>query len=535
MDQRSAQFLVFTAALIGSPVLANDLVWTGGGDGMSFGDLANWDGDPTGGVIDMNALVDDFVIDDPDACVGCPGGVSQLTWVDEGVGSLTMSGGEFVGATGLRYTTFTFTGGEMTRQFLLNVTATLEGDASLTLAGGGDPVNQSTIALESLDALVHFTNELPEDVTAEHLSKISFFGQPAIEGVTYTLESDGASGALLQALEGDYDPATLEWTGAGDGTSFGDAANWDGTPTGGEVDLNHLLDIYVVGEGDDVGGEGVGQMFLLAQARLDMTGGILRQNLANGMAGVTGGVVNVSGGVLERQFFSMCAATISGSAHVILNGGSDPVPNATINLEGEDCTLTFLNESVEDFMLEHYEKIFVDGEPAELDVTLFVEPYGDMGCELTASPAGSCVGDLNLDGTVNGADVGIFLAYWGATEGIADINGDGVINGADLGLLMAGWGPCPVDPCEDADCDDNDPCTIDACEPKTGECIHTPIDGCGEGGCGDPASGSCSEANGSPACSDADCCLGVCVLDAYCCEVEWDASCVALTKQVPEC
>ena len=25
----------------------------------------------------------------------------------------------------------------------------------------------------------------------------------------------------------------------------------------------------------------------------------------------------------------------------------------------------------------------------------------------------------------------------------ADLNGDGLVNGADLGLLLGGWGPCP--------------------------------------------------------------------------------------------
>ena len=126
-------------------------------------------------------------------------------------------------------------------------------------------------------------------------------------------------------------------------------------------------------------------------------------------------------------------------------------------------------------------------------------------------------------------------AFWGETGGDADINGDGVVNGADLGLLMAGWGPCPVDPCEGVDCDDKDPCTIDSCDSKTGDCVHVPIPDCGSGACGDPKSGSCNKPNGTPACNDAACCEGVCLLDTFCCDVEWDASCVLLTDQVPDC
>jgi hypothetical protein len=48
-------------------------------------------------------------------------------------------------------------------------------------------------------------------------------------------------------------------------------------------------------------------------------------------------------------------------------------------------------------------------------------------------------GDLNADGAVNGADLGILLAAWGG-RGPADLNGDGVVNGADLGIQLANWG-----------------------------------------------------------------------------------------------
>lgn len=52
-----------------------------------------------------------------------------------------------------------------------------------------------------------------------------------------------------------------------------------------------------------------------------------------------------------------------------------------------------------------------------------------------------CVGDLNHNGTVDGADLGILLGNWGLPGG--DPNGDGTTNGADLGLMLSVWGPCP--------------------------------------------------------------------------------------------
>jgi hypothetical protein len=53
-------------------------------------------------------------------------------------------------------------------------------------------------------------------------------------------------------------------------------------------------------------------------------------------------------------------------------------------------------------------------------------------------------GDLTLDGTVNGADLGILLAAWGPCTGscASDLNRDGVVNGADLGAMLSQWGVC---------------------------------------------------------------------------------------------
>ncbi len=50
--------------------------------------------------------------------------------------------------------------------------------------------------------------------------------------------------------------------------------------------------------------------------------------------------------------------------------------------------------------------------------------------------------DLNGDGMVNGADLGLLLAAWGSCGGgccLADLNADGLIDGGDLGLLLAYW------------------------------------------------------------------------------------------------
>jgi hypothetical protein len=74
-------------------------------------------------------------------------------------------------------------------------------------------------------------------------------------------------------------------------------------------------------------------------------------------------------------------------------------------------------------------------------------------CELAASPGldlngdgilDACSfarGDFNLDGVVDGADLGVMLALWGIKNPeIGDLNGDGVVDGADLAVLLGNWG-----------------------------------------------------------------------------------------------
>ena len=51
-----------------------------------------------------------------------------------------------------------------------------------------------------------------------------------------------------------------------------------------------------------------------------------------------------------------------------------------------------------------------------------------------------CPGDFNGDGTIDGADLGLMLNYWGTAGG--DLDGDGTTGGGDLGLLLVGWGVC---------------------------------------------------------------------------------------------
>lgn len=47
-------------------------------------------------------------------------------------------------------------------------------------------------------------------------------------------------------------------------------------------------------------------------------------------------------------------------------------------------------------------------------------------------------GDLNQDGSVDSADIGLLIAAWATAN--ADLNGDGTTDSADLGILISNWG-----------------------------------------------------------------------------------------------
>ncbi len=58
--------------------------------------------------------------------------------------------------------------------------------------------------------------------------------------------------------------------------------------------------------------------------------------------------------------------------------------------------------------------------------------------------ATTCLPDLNVDGIVNTADLGLFLNSFGTEGPEGDLNLDGVVNTADLGLFLSAFGsPCP--------------------------------------------------------------------------------------------
>jgi hypothetical protein len=188
------------------PVVPQSLTWTGlGADPTDFADLDNWSGAPAAGVIDINNLIDHYLVDDAAAAIA---GTAALAFEGGSLtveaGSVTLTGGT-AGLGKLGGTSGTIgMGGDAaaTVQFLADVAATLDNAAVLTLNGGGNPVNQSTIDLLSFDTVVNFMAETPADFETEHLSKITVNGAPAVIGVNLSVTPfNGDAGAQVMAME----------------------------------------------------------------------------------------------------------------------------------------------------------------------------------------------------------------------------------------------------------------------------------------------------------------------------------------------
>lgn len=60
----------------------------------------------------------------------------------------------------------------------------------------------------------------------------------------------------------------------------------------------------------------------------------------------------------------------------------------------------------------------------------------DLACSNCGTPGPAA--DLDGDGDVDGADLGLLLGAWGTT-GPGDVDGSGIVDGADLGLLLGQW------------------------------------------------------------------------------------------------
>ena len=85
--------------------------------------------------------------------------------------------------------------------------------------------------------------------------------------------------------------------------------------------------------------------------------------------------------------------------------------------------------------------------PDAIDGSYDDEGDNCINTDCTSCDAADCAGDINGDGTVDGADVGGLLSSWTGNADCesascldADLNGDNRVDGSDIGILLSEWG-----------------------------------------------------------------------------------------------
>lgn len=141
-------------------------------------------------------------------------------------------------------------------------------------------------------------------------------------------------------------------------------------------------------------------------------------------------------------------------AHIINHHSGEPYSTAPWDSEVSGGAITWSTETFaanQNANALRWNTMFnfrstADTAPQDATATIVIfRPNGPASASVVAvgpsEPAPSCASDLNGDGSVDGADLGVLLLNWG-TDGTGDLNGDGVVDGADLGILLLNWGDC---------------------------------------------------------------------------------------------
>lgn len=226
-----------------------------------------------------------------------------------------------------------------------------------------------------------------------------------------------------------------------------------GIHAAGELDI---LDGVI--EGNTSIGDGGG---VLATGPLELRGTVLRLNQAGG----NGGAIRIDadvdsmiteaeleengalgrGGGLSIAGAGTCSVSLSrfGLHRAEVSGGAvhldcaDAVIASTEFEAGSAPTCAAVDAWCGDLLLSGC-SVCLDGG----------EICGDVrdggGNEYEVPCTGICLGDLDLDGAIDGGDLGLLFAAWGPCQPSsycrADLNRDGLVSGLDLGLLLSALG-----------------------------------------------------------------------------------------------
>ena len=154
-----------------------------------------------------------------------------------------------------------------------------------------------------------------------------------------------------------------------------------------------------------------------------------------------GGVFNADPGgsqnvpVFERCEFTGNSASVEGGA----------MTNFSVSPDIVECVFRDNDASTGSAVMS-----WNSSEPRILDTLICANtipqvsgPYADLGGNTVASNCPTdCLGDINHDEQVDGADLNILLGDWGQSGSVADLDASGLVDGEDLLVILGAWGPC---------------------------------------------------------------------------------------------
>lgn len=269
----------------------------------------------------------------------------------------------------------------------------------ITYSPGSSPAGGFTIAASALGEPTRFTGGpfFPQAVTPF---------QPAF--MTSELVSIGAGGELVVAFDHDVtddprNPFGVDLIVFGN-AFFGDAAYPMGTPSGlfaegGQISVSHDGVSWVAVPGTDADGFAPTCGWLDASPYATVPG-LEPTDFTRPID------PSITAASMIGQEWSAVRAMYDGS------GGGAGIDLAPLGLS----SIRFVRVRVPAGAMQS----------AEIDGFSDVAPMG-------------IAGDLDGNGTIDGADLGILLSAFGTTEPGADLDGSGSVDGGDLGALLAAW------------------------------------------------------------------------------------------------
>jgi hypothetical protein len=366
--------------------IAGAVVWTDAGVGSDTGTADNWLSTATGlpptetpsaGL----ALVYDggVVITNAAACNGNLD-VGENALVIDGV-IATMQTGDLAG------TAVSITEATLEKGIASGAAIILNTNAVLRLSETLNPLDGATVDLNSLAASLELLNVDSADFMADHVGKVTAFGEalqlgsdPLVQepgDTALVTEINGGLGVEVTAVTLNLNvDGTLLWTNDGQWYGTGDVSNWLSTATGTypvENPDDGLALIYSGGVVITNTGSCNGDLFVGDNALV--INGVANEMVTGSMSGSS--TIDITDARLNKTFVSDAAVTLHADAVLKLTGGAIPVNGATIDLNSATAILQFNAETFTAFTNEHINKVTSFGVALEFGADPYVEEAGD--------------------------------------------------------------------------------------------------------------------------------------------------------------